>query len=212
MAKIQSHKEEVKGIHLSQIPINPGDDIYNLAYRYQYGCGIKSNESEAIRLYQVACIKGHPQAMYQLAFIYELRGNYREAMFLYYKSFNNGYAPAMNNLGLMYRDGRGVPQNYPEAIRLYQMAIEKGSLDAIINLACMYRDGNYVRSLGVLQNYRNARHLYQMAIARGVDYVHLFLNNIDEDEAEVKFIMIQKDDIQGIDNLLHMYGIDQDYL
>ena len=37
-----------------------------------------------------------------------------------------GNADAQNNLGLMYREGQGVPQDYKTAVKWYQRAAEQG--------------------------------------------------------------------------------------
>jgi TPR repeat protein len=36
------------------------------------------------------------------------------------KAAEQGYAPAQNNLGLEYEDGRAVPQDYDEAVKWFR--------------------------------------------------------------------------------------------
>ena len=53
-----------------------------------------------------------------------------------------GHAAALNNLGSLYEDGRGVAAvDEDRAARLYRLAATKGHAAAAFNLACLYRDG-----------------------------------------------------------------------
>ena len=45
-----------------------------------------------------------------------LRKTMRKAVHWFTKSAEQGFAEAQNNLGVMYENGRGVPQNYRKAI------------------------------------------------------------------------------------------------
>ena len=47
-------------------------------------------------------------------------------------------AEAQFNLGIMYADGRGVPQNDAGAVRLFRMAAEQGFAEAQLNLGGMH--------------------------------------------------------------------------
>jgi TPR repeat protein len=69
---------------------------------------------------------------------------------------------AMNNLGLFYRLGFGVPQDYNKAIELYERAIALGNADAMSDRAYMHEEGE--RSA---QDYNKAIALYERAIALG---------------------------------------------
>ena len=50
-----------------------------------------------------------------------------------------GHAYAQYNLGLMYRQGEGVPQDDAEAVRWYRLAAEQGDAVAQFNLGCGVR-------------------------------------------------------------------------
>jgi hypothetical protein len=60
----------------------------------------------------------------------EKQKNYAEALRLYQKSANQGYAPAQYNLGLLYEFGYGVKQDKAEARRWYQKAAAQGVKEA----------------------------------------------------------------------------------
>jgi TPR repeat protein len=55
-----------------------------------------------------------------------------------------GNADAQNNLGLMYSNGRGVPQDYGEAVKWYRLAAEQGDARAQANLGIMHENGQGV--------------------------------------------------------------------
>ena len=48
-----------------------------------------------------------------------------------------GSAKAQNNLGLMYKHGKGVPRDMEKAAELYTMAMEQGHLIAQFNLGAL---------------------------------------------------------------------------
>jgi hypothetical protein len=57
---------------------------------------------------------------------------------------HQGYASALYNLALMYRNGEGVPKDDKEAVKWYRLAAEQGHASAQNNLALMYRNGEVV--------------------------------------------------------------------
>ena len=73
-----------------------------------------------------------------------------------------GVASAQFNLGLMYADGRGVPQDYQEALKWYRLAAEQGVARAQFNLGLMYADGR-----GVLKDRILAHIWFNIAGANG---------------------------------------------
>jgi clan AA aspartic protease (TIGR02281 family) len=66
------------------------------------------------------------------------RGDYATALRLWYSLADFGNAQAQNNIGIMYRDGLGVPRNYDEALRLFGFAIAKELPEAEYNLGDLY--------------------------------------------------------------------------
>jgi len=73
-----------------------------------------------------------------------------------------GNAIAQNNLGIMYRRGRGVAENYAEAVRWYRLAAEQGNATAQVSLGYMYANGD-----GVPQNGAEAVKWYRLAAEQG---------------------------------------------
>jgi hypothetical protein len=73
-----------------------------------------------------------------------------------------GYADAQYNLGIMYADGRGVPQDDAEALRWWRLAAEQGGAEAQYNLGNMYADGR-----GVPQDDAEALRWWRLAAEQG---------------------------------------------
>ena len=69
-----------------------------------------------------------------------------------------GDAVARYHLGVLYRDGQGVPQDYKAAVKWTRLSAEQGDADAQYNLGSMYRKGQ-----GVLQDYKTARKWYRLS-------------------------------------------------
>ena len=77
-------------------------------------------------------------------------------------SFKRPNAKAQNDLGIMYGEGRGVPQNYYTAFKYFQKAAQKGLADAQFNLGIMYYEGK-----GVPKNYNIAFEWFKKAAQQG---------------------------------------------
>ncbi len=66
------------------------------------------------------------------------------------------------NLGIMYDNGRGVPQDYVEAAKWYRKAAEQGYVDAQYNLGTMYGQGK-----GVSRDFVQAQLWFTLAGSQG---------------------------------------------
>src|SRR4029079_13526145 len=71
-----------------------------------------------------------------------------------------GEAKAQTILGLMYYEGRGVPQDYAEALKWFRLAAAQGDALAQHNLGLMYAKG-----YGVPQNHIEAHKWFTLAAA-----------------------------------------------
>ncbi len=90
------------------------------------------------------------------------RGDY-EAAFKEIKLLaeqGNTYAQRM--LGVMYKEGQGVPQDYTEAVIWFRKSAEQGNATAQSNLGTMY-----VKGQGVPIDYAMAYKWYNLAAAQG---------------------------------------------
>ena len=88
--------------------------------------------------------------------------DYKEAVKWYRLAAAQGNASAQFNLGLMYKDGRGVTQDDKEAVKWYRLASAQGHVDAQYNLGFMYKDGR-----GVTQDYASAHMWWNLASSAG---------------------------------------------
>jgi len=59
----------------------------------------------------------------------------------YQRAADTGNTSAMNNLGLLYMNGRGVDRDPTKGAALFRKAADAGNRDAMRNLAKVYREG-----------------------------------------------------------------------
>lgn len=75
---------------------------------------------------------------------------------------DQGDAAAQLILGIMYKDGKGVPQNSREAACWYRLAADQGDVMSQYSLGIMYAKG-----MGVPQDSREATRWYRLAAKQG---------------------------------------------
>ena len=90
------------------------------------------------------------------------KGDFTEARNQWEPLAAGGSAAAQFNLGLLYYDGRGVPQDFGEARRWFQRAAEQGYAKAQHNLGAMYGTGK-----GVGRDYLQAYKWLSLCAAAG---------------------------------------------
>lgn len=110
----------------------------------------------------VGCLVSPAWADFQSGLAAYKSGNYAAALKEWRPLAEQGHAKAQHNLGVMYENGRGVPQDYAEARRWYQKAAEQGQVFAQNNLGKMYERGP-----GVPQDYVQADMWYILSAAQG---------------------------------------------
>ena len=89
-------------------------------------------------------------------------GDYATALREWTPLAKQGNADTQNNLGQMYRRGKGVPKNQKTAVKWYTLAVEQGNAFAQSNLGAMYANG-----WGVPQNDKTAVKWYRLAAEQG---------------------------------------------
>jgi TPR repeat protein len=131
-----------------------------------------------------------------------------------------GDAAAQVFLGLLYEEGRGVPQDYVQARQWYQKAAAQGDAMAQIRLDRLYKEGR-----GVPQDYVQARQWYQKAAAQGdgaaqfqLGALYAFGNGVPQNDAMAqqwseKAAAQGNADAQSYLGLLYYkgHGVPQDY-
>jgi uncharacterized protein len=71
--------------------------------------------------------------------------DYGKARFLWLPLAESGHTFAMNNVGMMFKKGNGVPQDYKKAVKYFKQSSDQGFSLASYNLAAMYQSGKGVK-------------------------------------------------------------------
>ena len=90
------------------------------------------------------------------------RGDYETALGEWQPLAEQGDAQAQNGLGVLYQDGKGVPQDFQEALRWYRLAATQEYAKAQFNLGNVYVEGK-----GGPQDYTEAMKWYRLAADQG---------------------------------------------
>ncbi len=93
---------------------------------------------------------------------YFQRADYNRALASWRPLATQGNPVAQNNLGIMYLDGKGVPQNTSEAVRYLSLSAAAGSSLGQNNLGGLYRDGK-----GVPRDYGKAAQWFSASAGQG---------------------------------------------
>ena len=98
------------------------------------------------------------------------RGDYVQGMKLFRQLAAQGHQWAQRRLGLIYAEGKGVPQDYQEAVKWYRLAAAQGNVPAQYSLGLAYEKGQ-----GVPQDYQEAVKWYRIAAAQGNQFAQINL-------------------------------------
>jgi hypothetical protein len=98
------------------------------------------------------------------------RGDYVLGMKLFHQLAAQGHQWAQRRLGLIYAEGKGVPQDYQEAVKWYRLAAAQGNVPAQYSLGLAYEKGQ-----GVPQDYQEAVKWYRLAAAQGNQFAQINL-------------------------------------
>jgi len=101
------------------------------------------------------------------------RGDYVQGMKLFRQLAAQGHQWAQRRLGLIYAEGRGVPQDYQEAVKWFRLAAAQGNVPAQYSLGLAYEKGQ-----GVPQDYQEALNWYRLAAAREDEWAQTRLGSI----------------------------------
>jgi TPR repeat protein len=71
--------------------------------------------------------------------------DYGKARILWLPLAQGGHTFAMNNVGMMYKKGNGVPQDHKKAVKYFKQSSDQGFSLASYNLAAMYQSGKGVK-------------------------------------------------------------------
>ncbi|HLZ67661.1 MAG TPA: tetratricopeptide repeat protein [Aliidongia sp.] len=140
---------------------------YDLAFLHDRRLGAVPPFAQTLALYKKAADQGLAVAQYQYA-LSAKNGHVTgpsdaNAVALDYlqRAGNQGYGPALDELGRFHELGRGVPQNHLVAFDLYRRGAEAGDARAMAHLAALYETGR-----GVARSYPQAVRWYRRAADR----------------------------------------------
>jgi len=101
------------------------------------------------------------------------RGDYVQGIKLFRQLAAQGHQWAQRRLGLIYAEGKGVPQDYQEAVKWYRLAAAQGNVPAQYSLGLAYEKGQ-----GVPRDYQEAVKWYRIAAAREDEWAQTRLGSI----------------------------------
>lgn len=166
----------------------------NLGDLYRDGLGVETNFDKALELYlEAEKIRPHSGTEFEIGLLYGDKKDYKKAAEWYQKSAAQGNSRAQNNLGNLYRRGKGVAQDYKKAMELYQQAAAQGNNRAYSNIGDLYAEG-----LGVKRDDKKAFEYYNKALEAGNPYVYenlvdFYMNGrgVAKDEMKAVQLMLQ---------------------
>ena len=137
-----------------------------LGYCYTEGLRTGMNLETGIAWYERAFKAGYAPSGNNLGLVYQrslaTNSNNASKMVHYYRAAaGSGSAVAQANLGILYRDGLGVPRDPAEAMNWFRQAADQDNLTAIIEIGRLYRFGR-----GVPKNVPEALRWFQRAADR----------------------------------------------
>ena len=114
----------------------------------QFEESVPSDVRRSIKLYFLAKVKEHPEAMCRLGEMHQkgvhMEKNVDAAMRLYHRAADLGCSEALFKLGNLYELGQSVKKNELKSLEYYHKAAELGNLLALYNLGCIYQEGTCV--------------------------------------------------------------------
>lgn len=142
--------------------------LWNLYKIYSEGeDGVAANPALGVEYLTKAADLGNGDALFELGLDY-FYGKYvaaqsdEKAVECFMKGGEAGHHACAKNVGLCYKDGRGVPQDNAKAMEWLEKAADLGSVDAYLQLGNAYND-NGIWSV----DYQKAAEYYQKAYNAG---------------------------------------------
>ena len=115
------------------------------------------------------------------------KGDYKTALREWQPLAEQGDSFAQFFLGLMYKNGEGVPQDYKKAIKYYTLSAEQGNISAQSNLGVM----NYVGE-GVAKNAVRAHMWINISALNGNEHGIVARDNIAKKMTDEQILEAQK--------------------
>lgn len=132
------------------------------------GHGVKRDKTAAQQAFEKDIADNDPAAMNYCAVLLCSQGKFEEGIALLEKAADLNYAPALNNLGILARNGNTLDER-KKAFRLFNRAANLDYLPGLRNLAMAYITG-----CGTAINYKAARR-FASAAAKKEDAAAMFI-------------------------------------
>jgi TPR repeat protein len=125
---------------------------YAMGSFYLNGRGVTNDAGEAVKWWRKAAAQNQVSAEAALGQLYLIPLapygtkyiNYEEANRFLHQAVAHGSVVALNNLGVAYENGLGVPRDFAQAAYWYREAAERGDAQGQANLGQLYFDGRGV--------------------------------------------------------------------
>ena len=179
---------------------------YSLGVMYENGLGVPQDDKTALKWFTLSAKGKNEYAQSEVNRLQKKiaktetappskTGNYQKGQAAYEKGdyatalrefkplAKQGDASAQNNLGLIYRHGKGVTQNDKTAIKWFRLAAKQGHASAQYNLGWVYHQGK-----GVTQDDKTALKWLTLAAEQGVtdDYTQSEVNRLQKKIAKTE--------------------------
>jgi TPR repeat protein len=183
--EVQGEICEAKAVELYRLAalkgFAPAENDYGYCLLQGRG-NLKKNPTEAFRFVEKAAKHGYLSAVFNLSSLYRfghgVPKDEARALQIHFQVAEQGFAPAQEMLGTLYRLGRdGIARDLALAMQWYRKASEQGYAEAMFGLGCLYYNGE-----GVPKNKAEARKWFREAANRN----HMESQRIIERE-EIKF-------------------------
>ncbi|WP_171060739.1 caspase family protein [Poseidonocella sp. HB161398] len=137
--------------------------FHNIGNHYKQGSGVERNMDTALEWFLKAAERGHPEDAYNAGVIYltgtdTMPPDLERARLWLERSAAQDYPSAFDRLGILYRDGLGVPADPARANENFEEGAQLGDASAMVNLGTAYLKGQ-----GVETDYAHAYDLFRRA-------------------------------------------------
>ena len=98
---------------------------YNTGIAYDTGRGVERDERKAEHYYELAAIRGHVAASYNLGVFEDHAGNWDRAIKHWLIAAGGGYSDSVKNVQQLYTEGHATKEDYSKALLAYQKYLQE---------------------------------------------------------------------------------------
>ncbi len=116
------------------------DALNCLGFMYHEGRGCERSVDKALECYVASAEAGDPEGPYNAGSVYLEKEDYENAAKYFGMGADDGDPGCMAELGLLYRDGKGVEQSGEKAVELFDQAYAEGNPDGLLYKSTLFFD------------------------------------------------------------------------